>query len=351
MRKMQDFVVKGKAVFVGLEDSKRIWKLCARCGGIIVQEVTMPAEYENLRSYLRQRYAQCEITVMYEAGFHGFWLHDLLVAEGIYCVVTPPNKVVVEKDKRVKTDKLDARRLAKNLENGDYQACWVPDRELREDRQIARTQVQVQQEIVRFKNRIRQLFHFHGLKMPAGRWGQEHYRQLAELELSHSLRFSLDTYLEVLLHLENKSKQLKAKLRQVVQKERYRESVAIKASCPGIAELTAIRLTLELGDLRRFPDSKELGSYLGLTGSEHSTGEQVRRGGITRQGRSCLRTWLVESSWIAIRKDPVLLGKFNSIRGRCGSSKVAIVGVARKLIGRIRAIELKGEPYHLGVIR
>jgi transposase len=137
----------------------------------------------------------------------------------------------------------------------------------------------------------------------------------------------------------------------VAGKERYRKSVAIKGSCPGIGELTAIRLTLELGDLRRFPDGKQLGSYVGLAGSEHSTGERVRQGGITRQGRSCLRSWLVESSWVAIRKDPALLRKYDSILGRRGSGKVAIVGVARKLIGRIRAIELKGEPYRTGVIR
>ena len=55
---------------------------------------------------------------MYEAGFQGFWLHDLLEKDGIDCIVTPPNKVVQEKDNRVKTDKVDARRLAKNLENG-----------------------------------------------------------------------------------------------------------------------------------------------------------------------------------------------------------------------------------------
>ena len=187
--------------------------------------------------------------------------------------------------------------------------------------------------------------------MPAGRWSQEHYRRLAELELSHSLRVCLDAYLEIVLQLEKKSKELKVELRDVVRKERYRESVALKDSCPGVAELTAIRLTLELGDLSRFPDSKELGSYVGLTGSEFSTGENVRRGRITRQGRSRLRAWLVECSWVAIRKDPALLRKFNSIVGRCGKRKVAIVGVARKLLGRMRVIELKGEPYHLGLTR
>jgi transposase len=351
MRKMQDFVVKGKEVFVGLEDSKKSWKLCVRCGRVISHEVTMPAEYGALRAYLKRHYPECDLTVIYEAGFHGFWLHDLLVADGVKCVVTPANKVTDEKDNRVKTDKRDARRLAKNLENQDYKVCWVPDRELREDRQISRTQTQVLDDIVAYKNRIRQMFHFHGLKMPAGKWSQEHYRQLSALKLSPSLRVSLDAYLRILLHLEKESKELRAQMKVVTSKERYRESVALKDSCPGVGELTAMRLTLELGDLSRFPDGKELGSYLGLTASEFSTGARVRRGGITRQGRGRLRGWLIQCAWASLRKDAVLLGKFNRVFSNCGCKQVAIVAVARKLVGRMRAIELKREPYQSGVIR
>ena len=53
---------------------------------------------------------------MCEAGFHGFWLHDLLTKDGVECVVVPPHTVTDEKTKRVKTDTIDARRLAQNLD-------------------------------------------------------------------------------------------------------------------------------------------------------------------------------------------------------------------------------------------
>ena len=126
MRKMQDYLVRDKKVFVGLEDSKRSWKLCVRSGGMIVHEPSMPAAYVHLRQYLLGRYPDCSVRLMYEAGFAGFWFHDLLMADGIDCIVTP------EKVSLVKTDRVDARRLARNLENGDYKECHVPDRELRE---------------------------------------------------------------------------------------------------------------------------------------------------------------------------------------------------------------------------
>ena len=97
---------------------------------------------------LGRNHPDCEIIVIYEAGFQGFRLHDYLELDGIDCIVMPANKVTQEKDNRVKTDKVDARRLARNLENGDYSNCWVPDRELREDRRVSRTLTQIQRVIV-----------------------------------------------------------------------------------------------------------------------------------------------------------------------------------------------------------
>ena len=90
-------------------------KLCVRCEGMIIHETSMPAKYDSLRSYLKNRYPGCRIEVMYEAGFGGFWLHDRLESDGVACVVTPAHKVTQEKVNKVKTDKIDARRLARKL--------------------------------------------------------------------------------------------------------------------------------------------------------------------------------------------------------------------------------------------
>ena len=66
MRKMLDYIVKGNKIFIGLEDSKKTWRLCVRCDRMVVHEVSLPAEYEVLRAYLFKRYPECEICVMYE---------------------------------------------------------------------------------------------------------------------------------------------------------------------------------------------------------------------------------------------------------------------------------------------
>jgi transposase len=114
MKKIQEYILKGKDVFIGLEDSAKTWKVCARSGKTVVNETTMPAKYENFRNYLHKRFPDCRIEAMYEAGFRGFELHDLLVADGWKCIVTPPHLVTEEKCNKQKNDRIDCRRLAKN---------------------------------------------------------------------------------------------------------------------------------------------------------------------------------------------------------------------------------------------
>ena len=130
--RLQDHVAEGKEIFVGLEDSKRTWKLAVRSEKMLIHQVSMDAKYPVLIGYLRNEFPRCTIHLMYEAGFKGFNLYDQLTEDGIDCVVIPPHVVTEPKVNRIKTDKRDARRLAKVLENHDYQdSCFVPDKERR----------------------------------------------------------------------------------------------------------------------------------------------------------------------------------------------------------------------------
>jgi transposase len=353
MKKVQEHVVKGKDIFIGLEDSKTTWKICVRCDKMIVQEVSMPAKYENLHNYLLSRYPDCRIRLMYEAGFAGFWLHDRLEADGVDCIVTPPNKVTEEKSNKVKTDRVDARRLSKNLENADFKSCYVPDRELREDRQVSRTLVQVQKDIVRTKNRIRRFFDFHGLneEFRSGRWGAMEYKQLRTIPLGDSLRFSLDIFIDELEQLLEYRKRLRTQLKELSKKDRYRETFGYFKSSPGIGWLTSIRLVLEWGeDLSRFKKGRSFSCFVGVTPSEYSTGKTVHKGRITAQSHAFVRAWLIQSAWVAIKKDPVLLQKYQDVSMNTGSKKKAIVAVARKLSIRLWHLAVNKEMYEPGLI-
>lgn len=356
MGKRSEFILKDAEVFVGLEDSKKTWKLCTRSGGVVVHETSMPADYDNLRNYFNNKFPGCRIKVMYEAGFRGFDLHDQLLADDWECVVTPPHTVTEEKCSSQKNDRIDCRRLSKNLENNDFHCCHVPDKELREDRQISRTCSQVQKDIVRVCNRIRRMLEFHGLDklFPSGRWSGAAYKQLKQrlggISISRSLKISFEIMFKELEGLRQLKAELLRELKNLGKSDRYRESVDLLKSAPGIGTLTAIRLTLEWGDMTRFQRKEAFAKFLGLIPSDYSTGETDRRGHITKQGNRWIRSWLVEASWRAIKYDPVLLDKFRRVHSHNGSKKKAIVAVARMLAMRLRRVLLDGKPYENGVV-
>ena len=168
--------------------------------------------------------------------------------------------------------------------------------------------------------------------------------------MSDSLRFSFEVMFRELENLQQLQKELLLQLRKLARSDRYKGSVRLLKSAPGIGTLTAIRLALEWGDVTRFARKEDFASFLGMVPSDYSSGEQEHRGHITRQGNRAVRRWLVESSWVAIRYDPVLLDKFRRVLRSCGSKKKAIVAVARKLALRLRRALLNGEPYAVGVV-
>lgn len=354
MRKMKKEIVRGKEISVGLEDSKRTWKLSVRCEKMEIQFTTMAAKYDNLLRYLKDRYPECKIKLIYEAGFKGFWLHDRLKKDGIECVVTPPNRVTQEKCSPIKNDKVDARRLAIVLENGDYKECDVPDQERREDRQVSRTLEGIKKDMIRTKNRIRKFFDFHGIEvdLPDGEWTDRHYESLRELKgLSPNLRISLEALISVWSSLRETAATLKAELKKLAEKTRYAKAVKIIASAPGIGQYTATRMILEWGeDWSRFGSGRKIGRFSGLVCTENSTGETDHKGHITGESRGAVRSWLIECSWTAIRKDPALLEKFQNVWHSSGSKKKAIVAVARKLVVRLRTLLLTGQTYCIGVV-
>jgi len=356
MKKRQTHILKDDTIFVGLEDSKRTWKLCVRSSRLSIHETSMPAKYENLRNYFHNKFPGCEITVMYEAGFRGFGLYDSLVEDGFKCVVTPPHTVVDEKCNRVKNDRIDSRRLAKNLENQDYKQCFVFDKQHREDRQLVRTYEQIKKDITRTKNRIRREIEFHGIDQlfPPGKWKESNYKRLlsmvANKDFALPVTFSLEVKFAQLEMLKQLKKATHVQLIELCKSERYKKSVDILKSAPGIGSLTAIFLTLEWGDVSRFETKEKFVKFFGLIPSENSTGEREGKGHITKQGNGQVRCWLVESSWVAIKKDPVLLKKYSRVLNNSGSGKKAIVAVARKFAIRLRAILLTEQMYELGVV-
>jgi transposase len=118
-------------------------------------------------------------------------------------------------------------------------------------------------------------------------------------------------------------------------------------SVPGIGAIAARILATERGDMTRFAHERALCSSTGLTPSAYASGATVRRGHISRQGSSRVRHVLIEIAWRAIPRDVVLQEIFERIAATRGKKR-AIVAIARRLVGRIRACFRQGTTYAVG---
>jgi transposase len=333
--------LKSKA-FIGIDVHLSSYAVCVVEEGRHRRKWTMPAEPEKLIEKLHKEYPTHEITTGYEAGFSGFVLHRALEAAGIRSIVVHAASVAVKTGDRVKTDRRDAQKLAEQLAAGMLSGVRIPTIEEELRRQLSRVRQQLMRDRVRVMVQIRRrLYHFWYLRDYEGILRRKDIRALLEKLPANELSVAVQSQYRLWESLERKLSSIN---KQLAQQARECSLDALYQRVPGIGRVSARILANELGDLQQFRSQKALYRFVGLTPSEHSSGERVRRGGISRQGNSLLRKILVEAAWVAIRKDSGLR-KFNSQLAARSGGKKAIVAVARKLIGRARAVLRSKEEY------
>jgi transposase len=284
---------------------------------------------------------------VYEAGCFGFWLFDRLTDHGVECIVTPPSLIPQEHGNRVKTDRLDSRKLARLLAKGMLKRVWVPSSEERFHRQVIRRRRQLVSDRVRTQNRIKSELQFYGIDLPApqGKWTQVYFTNLQRIKFKNhwmNQNFSrlLEQYDFLCIQIDKQTKLLK----QLSQLPLYRDRVDILRSIPGIGILTAMEILLELQDVSRFRRAEQLAAYVGLTPSQYSSADKIRMGRITCIGKNTVRSALVESCWQLIRKDKAMRKRYEQIKARAGGKR-AIVAIARRLLLCIRRLLLNNRPY------
>lgn len=167
---------------------------------------------------------------------------------------------------------------------------------------------------------------------------------LETMELPQGVKYALVHFIGMWRQLEERVKEIEQEIAVQAKKDGAIEE--IYRSVPGVGPTSARILANELEDTTQFSNERQLFSYVGLTPSEHSSGEHIRQGHITRQGKPILRKILVQVAWAAVRFDPELGAVFTQLKKRIGVKK-AIIGMARRLIGKIRACFRTGELYRV----
>jgi transposase len=294
-----------KIRFIGLDvHADTVSVAVAEPGGEVRSLGVISNRFESIRKVVAKLGPAKNLKACYEAGPTGYVLYWQLTALGVACEVIAPSLVPVKAGDRVKTDRRDATKLARSYRAGDLTAVWVPDADHEALRDLVRAREDARQDQHRARQRLSKFLLRHGRRPPEEvkkswtlkymTWIKEqvHFDQLA-------LEATLLDYVHEVDHMAERIQRLEKSITEAMQKAHPAMRAVVEAlqALRGVAQITAVTVVAELGTLSRFASPRQLMGYSGLVSSEHSSGNRIQRGSITKTGNAHLRRVIVESAW------------------------------------------------------
>ncbi len=271
----------------------------------------------------------------YEAGCLGYTLYHELSAKGYKCVILAPT-TMPSAAKEIKTDKRDARKIAKCLAYGTYSPVYVPTDQDNAIKEFIRMRDDAQTMLKQTKQQINAFCLRHGKVFDGNsRWTPKHIQWLRSVKLDNAIdQETLNEYMVTLGQLSDKVERLDKRIEEFSRLDDYAEKVNRLVCFKGIKTHTAMSLIVETSDFRRFPSAPQYAAFLGLVPGEHSSSDSCHRLPITKAGNSHLRRLLVEAANSYSR---VRVGrKSNDLKQRQQGNPPEVIAYADKASDRLR---------------
>jgi transposase len=207
----------------------------------------------------------------------------------------------------------------------------------------------------RIKNQIKSLLSFYNIKITEEKlkehWSRRYIDWIERVKMNGgSGESSKKALIEDLMNVRRIILKLTKEIRILSRSEEHGDDIKLLLTVPGIGIISGMILLTEIIDINRFGGLDRINSYAGLIPSEDSSGEEERKGEIINRGNKIIRTTLIESAWVAIRKDPALAMEYKRLIVRMKKTE-AIIRIARKLLNRIRYVLKNKKPYILGIVK
>lgn len=329
--------------FIGIDVDKKSYVFTVGDHNTLSRAKKIPAKPKHLYNFIQNNLTDKKVICAYEAGPTGFDLYDYLTQKKIPCLVIPPTSIPKAPNEKVKNNNIDSRKITEELRAAKAKSIRVPQGAYRELRYLIKIRENYARNRKTAKQRIKALLLYANLypllKDPDIKWSSYYIKELKELQCSASLRKSLDM---LLMDYEYARKQILFILREIrafcKNNTEINNNMEYLQSIPGIGFITSATFLGRTGDPQYLKNQREIGAFIGVVPKENSTGDKINRGSITHLGNRTLRFLLIESAWVAIRKDKELNQYYHRIKNRNNpkiASKVAITAVARKLTHRM----------------
>jgi len=238
------------------------------------------------------------LVLVYEAGPCGYWLYRYLTKKGLVCWVVSPTMIPRRSGDRVKTERRDACQLARLMRSGDLTPVYVPEPADEAIRDLSRAREAARDELNAARYRLKSFLLRHDIRYEGrANWGPAHRRWLASIVLpTPAGQFVFQEYVNTVSERTERLERIETELLEQARRWRLYAVVEAYQALRGVQFTVAVTAVAELGDIARFDNPRQLMSYLGLTPSEHSSGERRRLGGITKAGNGRARRALIEAA-------------------------------------------------------
>jgi len=361
--------------FVGLDvHAQTIAVGVAETGGEVRSLGVIPNRAESINKLIKKLGKPEQLRVCYEAGPTGYVLYWQLAKLGVRCEVVAPTLIPVKPGDRVKTDRRDAEKLARCYRAGDLTAVWVPDAAHEALRDLVRAREAAKSDQLRARNRLGKFLLRQGRRAAEGtkawtgkylKWIKEqvHFEQPAQ-------EATLLDYLHEVEHAGERIQRLEKSIDTAIETvpQKMRAVIQGLQSLRGIAKISAVSIVAELGEISRFAKPVQLMGYSGAVSREHTSGERVQRGQISKAGNAHLRRIVVEAAWsyrhrpnigaglaarqkdsseevkeIAWKAQHRLHSRYSKLLARGKTKQKVVTAVGRELLGFIWAIGVQVE--------
>jgi len=285
-----------------------------RAGTVECDERVIPNTPEALRKLLSRYPDRSLLRTCYEAGPTGYDTQRLITSLGIACDVIAPSLIPRRSGVRVKTDRTDARNLARLHRAGELVAVRVPTPAEEALRDLVRAREDLKNDRRIARQRIRSFLLRYGKRYPApgSRWSFRFEVWMRALRFDEpASQAAFDHLVGAYFVRDSQLGAVDAQITELALLEPLAEPVARLRAFRGIDTLTAVTLLTETCDFRRFATAGSYMAFTGLTPSEHSSGASRHQGSITKSGNAHLRRVLVEAAW-AYRYAPAVRGKLRA---------------------------------------
>ena len=243
-------------------------------------------------------------------------------------VLSNPIKTRAIASAKIKTDKLDAVKLANLLRGGYIAECYVPDRRIMDLRELVRHRAALVRMRTKLKNKIHSIVLMKGIQISGKHCSS--FTHLYNEELKALNDYRINGYLHLIESLDS---EIKIVSKQIVTLAKEDEMASLLMTIPGIGYYSALLIVSEIGDINRFPDSHHLCSYAGLIPSTHSSGGITYHGSITKRGSKYLRWIMLECVHVHIRtnKSSNVTQFYARLAKAKGNSKAAVAAASKLL--------------------